>query len=242
MNNINNISVCLTPEQFHNYENKNAIVVVIDLLRATSVISTAFENGIKKIIPVTSINEALKYKDKENHILAAERNTKPVSGFDFGNSPYNYINNDVNNKILVLTTTNGTKAIHTAKGHDIITASYINIEAITNYLINKQRDIIILCSGWKNLINIEDTLFAGHLSKLLIEKKIFQSNCDSLFIAKKLFETKNTDMFSFLSNSAYRKRNQNKDFLNDTKFCLNPNITSNIIPIYSSGELIAFKK
>ena len=94
--------------------NSESIVVVIDVLRATSVISTAFHYGVKEIIPVQSLEEAKNYQGKENHIVAAERNAMPIDGFDFGNSPFHYMNDKVKDKTLVLTTTNGTKALEIA--------------------------------------------------------------------------------------------------------------------------------
>ena len=81
------------------------------------------------------MEEAQKYQDVENHIIAAERNTLPIKGFDYGNSPYHYINADVKGKTLVLTTTNGTNAILLAKEHKVITASFVNIDAVVKYLI-----------------------------------------------------------------------------------------------------------
>ena len=107
-----NILVCFTPIQFKQLVINDAIVVVVDILRATSVISTAFKNGIKEVIPVQKLEDAIKYKDKDNHIVAAERNTNIIEGFDFGNSPFHYINRNIQGKTLVLTTTNGTKAIN----------------------------------------------------------------------------------------------------------------------------------
>ena len=80
----NKISVCLTPELFHHYADNSSIVVVVDILRATSVISTAFEQGISSIIPVQSIDDALSYRNRKEYIIAAERNTHLVDGFDFG--------------------------------------------------------------------------------------------------------------------------------------------------------------
>ena len=123
------ISVCFTADQFDKYADGKSTVVVVDLLRATTVISTAFKEGVVAIIPVQTLDEALSYKDKEGYIVAAERNAKPIEGFDYGNSPFHYINADVKGKTLVLTTTNGTKAIHNAREHKVITSSYINIEA-----------------------------------------------------------------------------------------------------------------
>ena len=97
-----NILVCFTPDQFEKYADGKSTVVIVDLLRATSVISTAFENGINAVIPVQTLEKALEYKNKEGYILAAERNTKPVEGFAYGNSPYHYINSGIKGKTLVL--------------------------------------------------------------------------------------------------------------------------------------------
>ena len=130
----NDIKVCLTTELFNSYNNLNATVVVVDLLRATSVISTAFHYGIESIIPVMSLEEALSYKNKPNHIIAAERNTLLIDGFDFGNSPFHYIDKNLKGKTLALTTTNGTKAIHMAKTNKLITASFVNIDAVVDFL------------------------------------------------------------------------------------------------------------
>ena len=236
--NRNIISVCFTPEQFYHYSDLNSIVVVVDVLRATSVISTVFEYGINAVIPVKSIDEALVYKDKNEYIIAAERNTNIVQGFEFGNSPFHYINKDIKNKKLVLTTTNGTKAIHLASKHTVITASFININAVVDFLIKEERDVIILCSGWKNIFNLEDSIFAGKLSSLLIDTKRFTTNCDSLLASQELFTNARKDVFSFLNYSSYRNRNNSKELIRDTEFCLSPPISSDIIPLFVSGELI----
>ena len=238
MENKKNISVCLTPDQFKKYSDKKSIVVVIDLLRATSVISTAFENGIDSIIPVETLDKALEYKNKEGYILAAERETKLVEGFTYGNSPYQYINSNIKGKILVLTTTNGTKAIHLAKEHKVITASFINIQAVVRYLIKENNNVIILCSGWKNFFNIEDPIFAGALSSLLIESGCFQSNCDASLLAQELYSTAKNNIFEFLKDSSYRKRNHSEQLIKDTIFCLSPTINSNIVPLFVNGSLV----
>ena len=232
------ISVCFTPDQFKKYANDKSIVVIVDLLRATTVISTAFQNGIDSVIPVKTLTEALEYKNKQGYILAAERNTKPVEGFVFGNSPYDYINSNIKGKILVLATTNGTKAIHIAKRHKVITASFVNIDAVADYLIKERNNVIILCSGWKNFFNIEDPIFAGALSSLLINSGCFTSSCDALLVSRQLYQNSKDDIFSFLNNSSYRKRNNTDQVINDTKFCLSPTIESDIIPLFVKDKLI----
>jgi 2-phosphosulfolactate phosphatase len=238
MVNKKNISVCFTVDQFENYADGKSTVVVVDLLRATSVISTAFECGVSAIIPVRTLEEALRYKNVENHIIAAERNTLLIEGFDYGNSPYHYINADVKGKTLVLTTTNGTNAILLAKEHKVITASFVNIDAVTDYLVKDNNNIIILCSGWKGLFNLEDPIFAGALAEKLIESNQFASTCDSVQAAIQLYSSGKANLFEYLSNSSYRNRNSSDGVIKDTHFCLNPTINSTIVPILDDGKLI----
>ncbi len=238
MENTRSISVCFTTDQFEKYADGKSTVVVVDLLRATSVISTAFACGVSSVIPVKTLEEALEYKDVENHIIAAERNTLPIEGFSYGNSPFHYINADVKGKTLVLTTTNGTRAIHLAKDHKVITASFLNIDAVINYLVNDNNNIIILCSGWKGLFNLEDSIFAGALAERLLESNYFSSTCDSMRAAIDLYSSGKANLFEYLSSSSYRNRNSSDDIIKDTHFCLDPTIRSNIVPIFDDGKLI----
>ena len=225
------IQVCLSSDHFTKFTDNKSTVIIVDLLRATSVISIAFEYGIQSVIPVNSLEEAIKYKNKKNHIIAAERNTKIVKGFRYGNSPFHYMNSTIKGKNLVLTTTNGTKAINMAQDHKVITASFININAIVEYLQNDINDIIILCSGWKGLFNLEDSIFAGALCEKLLTTNTFSADCDSLTASIQLYKHAKKDLFKYLENSSYRRRNKSKDIIKDTKFCLNPPTQSNIIPI-----------
>ena len=238
MNIKKKIQVCFSTDQFEKYADGISTVVIVDLLRATSVISTAFECGINAVIPVTTAEEALAFKNIDNHIVAAERNTLRLEGFDYGNSPFHYINSDVKGKVLALTTTNGTKAIHLAKEHKVITASFVNIDSVTNYLIKENNDVIILCSGWKGYFNLEDTIFAGALSEQLLSNSNFLSNCDALQAAVQLYLSAKCDLFGYLKDSAYRNRNNSEEVIKDTHFCLNPTIKSDIVPIFVKDRLI----
>ena len=233
-----NISVCFTADQFDKYADEKSIVVVVDLLRATTVISTAFMQGVKEIIPVQTLEEALSYKGKEGYIVAAERNAKPIEGFDYGNSPFHYINSDVRGKTLVLTTTNGTKAINNARNHKVITASYINLDAVATYLIREYRDVIILCSGWKGVFNLEDPIFAGSLSSILLDSGKYSSVCDSLFASTQLLKNAGDNLFDYLSESSHRRRLKSLNMEEDTRYCLSPPVKSDIIPILKGDRLV----
>jgi len=238
MSDKKNIQVCFTADQFSKYSDGKSTVVVVDLLRATSVISTAFMEGVKAIIPVQTLEEALKYKGKKDYIVAAERNAKPIKGFNYGNSPFHYINSNVQGKTLVLTTTNGTKAIYNAKDHKVLTASYINISAVANYLNNEANDVIILCSGWKGVFNLEDPIFAGSLGKLLMDSGNYKSNCDSLFASMQLLKSSDGNLFNYLRDSSHRRRLKSLNMEDDTRFCLAPPVKSDIIPILKDGKLV----
>ncbi len=126
-----NIEVCYTPQAYQLFHNPNAIVVVIDVLRATSAITTAFYNGVAKMIPVATVEEAKQYQ-ANGFMVAAERDGAMVEGFDLGNSPFGYMNNKVKGKTIAITTTNGTQAIEASKG-----ASKIIIGSFLRLLLSK---------------------------------------------------------------------------------------------------------
>ena len=129
------IEVCLTPALLDLYAIENSIVVVIDILRATSSITYGIDNGAEAIIPVMNVEDCLNYADK-GYLLAAERNGEVVAGYDFGNSPFSYTAEKVAGKTVVLTTTNGTKAMHLAqeRAHKVIVGSFLNLAAVCSYL------------------------------------------------------------------------------------------------------------
>ncbi|MDP7430369.1 MAG: 2-phosphosulfolactate phosphatase [Flavobacteriales bacterium] len=231
------INTSLSPVYFDKYADNESIVVVIDVLRATSVISTAFHYGVKEIIPVQTLDQALEFKAKENHIVAAERNAMLIDGFDFGNSPFHYMNKDVQDKTLVFTTTNGTKALNMAINHQTITASFVNFDAVADYLINQQQNIILFCSGWKGYFNLEDSIFAGKLAEILLQKG-FSTTDDSTLSSIYLHQKSDTDLFAFLNSSSHRNRLKTLNMEEDTKFCLQPDFQSDIVPLLENKKLI----
>src|SRR6478752_10840742 len=155
---------CFSPALLDLYEVKNSIVVVIDVLRATSTIATALYNGASSVIPVDEIQTCIDLGKSLNGITAGERDGKVAEGLEYGNSPFEYPEKFIKGKTLVLTTTNGTKLLHmalakSAKG--IITGSFPNLSAVCDYLIAQKQNVILGCAAWKDRVNIEDTLFAG---------------------------------------------------------------------------------
>ena len=236
---MNNIKVCLSPSLFPIYSDRKSVVVVVDVLRATSAICTALELGVESIMPVSTIEDALDYKDNDNYIIAAERNGKIVRGFDLGNSPTEYYNYYLKGKKMVLTTTNGTKAINIAKkDHFVVTGSFLNLKALTSFLVEMDKGIIILCAGWKNDYCLEDTLFAGALTKELIKNNKFCSYNDSTASSLMLYQKAKDNLFDFLKDSQHRKRLAHLGIENDIRYCLELN-KSEVIPILKDNVLIS---
>ncbi|MFH1005261.1 MAG: 2-phosphosulfolactate phosphatase [Bacteroidota bacterium] len=237
INNQLSADTCFSPYLYPIYKDNESIVVIIDVLRATSVICTAFEYDAKKVIPVASIEEAKKYQS-EGIIVGAERNGVTVDGFDFGNSPFHYMGDHIKGKTIVLTTTNGTQAIESAKdAYKIVIGSFLNIDALCSWLICENRNVLLLCSGWKNKFNLEDALFAGAVTEklsMLSGKYTFSDSCLAL---KYLYQMAKKNPYKFLNCSSQKKRLMMLNLKKDIRYCLTPNQTK-VIPIYKDGVLV----
>ena len=229
------IEVCLTPDLVSTYGVENKIVVVVDILRATSCMTTALAHGIQSITPVATVEECRALKDK-GYLAAAERDGKTVEGFDFGNSPFTYMEKQFDGKKLAVTTTNGTLAItRSVKANEVVIGSFLNITAVANYLKEQNQEIMILCAGWKGKVNLEDTLFAGALVDML--KSDFDAENDSAIAALALFEMAKKDMLAFLKKSSHAKRLNGLSVTKDIEFCLTRDVY-NVVPVLLGSELI----
>lgn len=233
------IEVCLTPALLNLYDTRNSIVVVIDILRATSSIVYGIDNGAEAIIPVAQVEDCLNYTDK-GFLLAAERNGEVVEGYDFGNSPFSYVSEKVKGKTVVLTTTNGTKALHMAReqAHQVVIGSFLNLGALCAWLKVQGKDVLLLCAGWKDKFNLEDTLFAGAVVNAL--RQDFTHFDDSCVAAEDLYLLAKDDLRSYLHKSSHSHRLAELNIEEDVKFCLQLNICT-AIPVLFGDELVALK-
>jgi len=233
----NQVEVCYSPVSFPLFYKEEAIVVVIDVLRATSAICTAFHYGVEKIIPVATVEEALSFKAK-GFLAAAERNAEIVEGFDFGNSPFSYMDEKIKGQTIALTTTNGTQALDVSRNaFKVVVGSFLNLDVLSDWLIKQHKDVILLCAGWKNKFNLEDTLFAGAVAQYLEDKGNFETLCDSTHTAKLLYGFAKDDLYGFLQNSSHQKRLKKLDLEKDIRYCLIPNQTP-VIPVLEGNNLV----
>jgi 2-phosphosulfolactate phosphatase len=232
------VEVSFSPALFSSYYHENDCnVVIVDVFRATSAICTAFHYGVKEIIPVATVEEAMAYK-KEGYLVGAERDGKIVDGFDFGNSPFSYMDDRVKGKSVVLTTTNGTKAITIAKeAKGILIGSFLNLKALADYLIEDGKSVLIQCAGWKNRFNLEDSLFAGALVNALTKDPKFSNLADSALASAHIHSIAKNDMLSWLENSSHRNRLKRLNLEKDIEFCLQVS-QYDVVPFYQDGSLI----
>jgi len=231
------VEVCFTPGQYQLYKQHFDIVVVVDVLRATSAITTALHCGVKEIIPVSSVEEARAYK-AQGYLAGAEREGEVVEGFDFGNSPYAYMDPAMQGKTVVLTTTNGTKAIEIASDRETVVIGCLNnLDFLCQWLCEQHKNTLILASGWKDKFNLEDTICAGAIADCLLEDRRFRANEDSTVAAKFIYRSAREHLWSFLRASSHRRRLIKLNIQRDVKYCLTLN-TVPCIPILRNGSLV----
>lgn len=156
------IEVSLTPALYPFRTIKNGhTTVAIDVLRATTAVCAAFQAGCSSVVPLDSLDALSKYR-KLGYSVAAERGGKKLDYAEYGNSPTEYLQQDMTGKKLAYSTTNGTVSIlRAADAECTLVGSFANLTALTQRLRLDARDVVLLCSGWQNDFCIEDTLLAG---------------------------------------------------------------------------------
>ncbi|MBK0380130.1 2-phosphosulfolactate phosphatase [Mucilaginibacter segetis] len=231
------LNVCLSPALIPLYNIEDYIVVVIDIFRATSSITYGIGNGAEAIIPVAEIQECSAYREKgKEYLLAAERNGEVVSGFDFGNSPFSYTKEKVFGKTVVLTTTNGTNALHLSrKAKKVVIGSFLNITSLCSWLKKQPDSILLVCAGWKNNFNLEDTLYAGAVIEQIKSRDYVLD--DPAIAANDLYQIGKQDIVDYLKKTSHSERLKKLGIEKDIEFCLQIDLTT-AIPILDGEKLV----
>lgn len=235
--NIRCIEVCFTPRLFSEIQIQNHyIVVLVDILRATTSICAAFENGVKNILPVATLEEAKAMKER-GFLVASEQDGKKLDFADFGNSAFNFTKTTIGGKILVYCTTNGTRALDIARNAEkIAIGAFINLSALTAWLSGQDKNVVILCSGWKNKFCLEDTIFAGALTERLLDTGRFETHCDSAAAAIDLWLLAQPNVLGYIEKAAHRHRLKKLE-LDDVipySFVID---STRVVPVYWNGEI-----
>ena len=228
------IEVCLSPADYRARSAigfEEAVCVVMDVLRATSAMVAGLANGAAGFVPTAEISEALNlHAQRPDTLLAGERNglriTAVQSGgvnFDLGNSPREYTRKKVRGRTIISTTTNGTRALRACvKAQKVVVASFLNLNATTEWLVQSQTErIILVCAGTAELCALEDVLGAGALCELLVSHWPRAELFDSAEAALRVYREAQMDLFSAVSRSQNGRRLMaNAELRDDVEFCL----------------------
>ena len=229
------IDVCFSPVLYPYYvENDNTIVVVVDIFRATTTMCMALNNGASSIMPVATVEEAKAYKDK-GYLVGGERNVVKFEFGDFGNTPSEYTREKVEGKDVVISTTNGTHAIDMAEDCScLIIGAFSNISAVANFCLSQKKDVLVLCAGWKDKFNLEDSLFGGALAEILVEKGSYNASFDAAGVALSMWKEAKPDILNYIKRGEHLKRLEAHNLLAVADFCLQLD-TTQVLPIYNKN-------
>ena len=236
---MNSLETLFIPEEIKNTELADKLVIVIDVLRASSTIVTALANGCNGFIPILSpeqVREKAQQFEKEGILLGGEREGKKIEGFDLGNSPREYKKKVVKDKTIIFSTTNGVKTLEMAKdARKIIIGSFLNLQAVCNYCTNYQGDILIICAGREGRFSLEDTACAGMIIHSL--KDVFPSTfqeSDACLTAWVLYKKFGNNIWEILRKSQHGRYLESIGLSEDLKFCSQLDFY-HIVPILRDG-------
>ena len=233
---MRHITVCFTPAQFSHYQYEDCNAVAIDILRATTSICTAFMNGAREVIPVSTIDELKTYAGTD-YIIAAERDGVKLDFADVGNSPYHFTRELVEGRTIAYSTTNGTHTIRlAAQCHSVAIGAFTNISALCHWLEAGKRDVFLLCAGWKGRFSLEDSVFAGAVTQKLINTGKFTTICDSALAAMDLWSLAKPDLMGYMKKVAQNERLRKINSANAIPYCLELDLTD-MVPVYQDGVL-----
>lgn len=232
--------VFITGRSFLEDEVKGKTVVVIDVLRASSTIITAIQNGARGIIAVEDMGSAGRIAqnlDQSSYLLCGEKDGEKIEDYHLGNSPAEYEKEVVNGKTLILVSTNGTPTlVRCAGAKEVIIGSFLNAKAVTDYLRTVENEIIFVCSGWKSRLSFEDTLCAGYMLQQLVGTLLPDSSPDGACVAFALYQQFGGDVAGSVKNSNHAERLRKIGFGEDIAYCCQPDITDTI-PVMKDGVI-----
>lgn len=224
-------------------------VVVIDMLRATSVIITAIANGCKEIIPVLAVEEALELvrENRHKHIVGGERNAVKIEGFDCSNSPLEYTRDLIKDKTIVITTTNGTRAIKNCESaRHIYMGAMINAVEVAKAVISKDNDIVLVNAGTYDEFSMDDFICSGYIIDCILKLRnqsegLEIENADSIELsdiaktAHYIYKS-NEDITSYIENASHYNRLEKLGLQEDLQYCCQKSIIE-VVPEYKDGVI-----
>ncbi len=237
----------MTPQQADELALRDRSVVVIDVLRASTTIITALSNGAREIIPVTTVESAVKISGNlfgDIILLGGERNGKIIEGFQLGNSPFEYSEEKVRGKSIIFSTTNGSQALVKARyAKELLVCGFANLTAVAGVVKECPRDLTIICAGNNGMFSMEDSVCAGMLIHVLAGDRDDLVLSDGALAALTLHKSLGKNILKMIRNSEHGKYLQEIGFEEDLKVCAQvdstpavPLLDGNVIKLRREGE------
>ncbi len=242
------VEVHFTPHQIDDLALRDKTVVVIDVLRASTSIATALYNGAKEIIPVTTVERAVKISGSlfGDHVLrGGERNGKMIEGFNLGNSPFDYTEEKVKGKAIIFSSTNGSYAIEKSRfARNVAIGGFVNMSLVVQFIKELKQDFIILCSGNNGLFSLEDSVAAGLLvHKLSEDEDVELAMSDAAIAVTMLYKGYSKSLLKMVKNSEHGKYLAGIGYANDLPVCAGvdtipalPQLVGNVIRVKRDAE------
>lgn len=232
------IDVALLPHETQKMDLSNTVCIVLDIFRATTSIVTSMSNGCEMMMPVLSFEEAQELAKEVGPVLfAGERKSLRIEGCHFGNSPFEFCQEAVQGKKIIMTTSNGTVAIKSTEGaYRTLIGSFLNAQAVCEEAVKYDKDILIVCAGTDGLFSVEDSLCAGLLVQILT------AGCgmvlgDAAYGAMLMYAAGQGALVetSIVGRNGQRLRELDK--LDDVEYCMQID-NLRIVPQYENGKIV----
>ena len=235
------LDLCFSPELLPLYELGGKVAVIVDILRASSTIVTALGEGVSHVFPVATLEECAALGQQQGCLTAAERDGLPAAGFDLGNSPFGFLDlaRPVRGQALTISTTNGTAALRRSLAAEaVVVGAFLNLAAVANFCQRQQRDVLVVCAGWKGQFCLEDTVFGGALAERLAAAGFDVRGSDATLAALHLWEQGRDDLATYLLQSAHVRRLNSLEASQDFEFCLRVDAYDAVLPLWREDRLV----
>ena len=232
--------ICFSPELLHLYSLPGKVVVVVDILRASSTIVTALGEGVTHVFPVASLAECAAYGREHGCLTAAGRDGLPAAGFDLGNSPFGFLDaaRPVRGRALSISTTNGTAALRRSLAAEaVVVGAFLNLAAVAAFIRRQERDVLVVCAGWKGQFCLEDTVFGGALAERLADAYDVRGS-DAALAALHLWQQGQGNLSAYLLQSAHVRRLNSLEASQDFDFCLRIDAYTDVLPVWAGDRLV----
>jgi 2-phosphosulfolactate phosphatase len=234
------LETCLSPSLLQLHELAGKTAVIIDILRATSCMVAGLSTGVEAIVPVMGPDDCPPYL-AQGFLSAGEHGGVKYEGFDMGNSPFEFMSDLAKGRSVVMTTTNGTKAIRMAQAGGaaaVVAGAFLNLEAVADWIRRQGTDVVLVCAGWKGKFSLEDTLFAGALAQAL--RGTHGHACDATLAAEWLYAKHRGQLAEALKQTSHAHRLKGLGIEDDIAFCASVS-HFDAVPVLQDGKLLAWR-